>query len=151
MQIQSRNAPGPHLYIDEELIAAVVEAFYHRIRADDTLGPIFAAQVDDWPEHIEKLTRFWSSVLLMSGRYKGSPLQNHLAIPNLSAAHFQRWLGLFADTLTDLCTSDQAALFMSRAECIAQRFQMAISQQSGQVPMICPIGRWPKDQMKGSE
>lgn len=141
MQLQLRNAPGPHAGIDDGLIAAVVNAFYSRIRADTVLGPIFAAHVDDWPDHIEKLTRFWSSVLMMSGRYKGTPLQNHLAIPNLSAKHFQRWLGLFGDTLADLCTSDQADLFMSRAARIAQSFQSAIAQQAGEVPVLCPIPR----------
>jgi hemoglobin len=141
MQMQHRNAPGPHAGIDDGLIVAVVDAFYGRIRADAVLGPIFANHVENWPEHIEKLTRFWSSVLMMSGRYKGTPLQNHLTIPDLSAAHFQRWLGLFADTLSDLCTSDQAALFMSRAARIAQSFQIAISQQAGEVPALCPVGR----------
>jgi hemoglobin len=151
MQAQIRNAPGPQINIDELLIAAVVDAFYRRIRADVLLGPIFAAHVDDWPAHIEKLTRFWSSVLMMSGRYKGTPLQNHLAIPHLSAAHFERWLGLFADTLADLCTSEQAALFMSRAARIAQSFQMAIAQQAGEVPVLCPVERSPQDHMKGPQ
>jgi hypothetical protein len=82
MQPLTRNAPGPPLGIDDNLIAAVVDAFYGRIRADPTLGPIFATTVDDWPAHIEKLTRFWSSVLMMSGRYKGSPLQNILPCRN---------------------------------------------------------------------
>jgi hemoglobin len=151
MHTQIRNAPGPRLDIDDDLIAAVVVAFYSRIRADAALGPVFAAHVDDWSEHIEKLTRFWSSVLMMSGRYKGTPLQSHLAIPSLSAAHFERWLGLFADTLADLCTSEQAALFMSRAARIAQSFQIAIAQQAGEVPLLCPVGRLPRDQANGSE
>jgi hemoglobin len=151
MQTPIRNAPGLDVNLDDVLIAAVVDAFYRRIRSDVLLGPIFAAHVDDWPDHIEKLTRFWSSVLMMSGRYKGTPLQNHLAIPNLSAVHFRRWLGLFADTLADLCTPAQGLLFMSRAERIAQSFQIAISQQIGQVPVLCPIGRWPLDQKTGIE
>jgi hemoglobin len=151
MQTQIRNAPGPKVNVDDALITAIVEAFYRRIRSDLVLGPIFAAYVDDWPSHIEKLTRFWSSVLMMSGRYKGTPLQNHLAIPNLSAAHFRRWLTLFGDTLTDLCTPEQALLFMSRATRIAQSFQIAISQQRKEVPILCPIGRMPQDLNDGAE
>jgi hemoglobin len=140
MQPLPRNAPGPPLGIDDNLIAAVVEAFYGRVRADLMVGPIFAATVDDWSAHIEKLTRFWSSVLMMSGQYKGSPLQKHLALPNLSATHFRVWLGLFHETLAELCTSEQAALFGSRAERIAASFQIAIAQQTGEVPVLCPIG-----------
>jgi hemoglobin len=140
MQTPMRSAPGPLLQIDERLIVTVVEAFYRRIRADAALGPIFAAHVEDWPAHIEKLTRFWSSVLMMSGRYKGSPIERHLALPTLSAAHFRHWLGLFHATLTALCTPEQAALFQSRAERISTSFQMAIAQQKGEVPVLCPIG-----------
>jgi hemoglobin len=140
MQPLPRNAPGPPLGIDDNLIAAVVEAFYGRVRADLMLGPIFATTVDDWSTHIEKLTRFWSSVLMMSGQYKGSPLQKHLALPNLSATHFRVWLGLFHETLAELCTSEQAALFGSRAQRIAASFQIAIAQQTGEVPVLWPIG-----------
>jgi hemoglobin len=140
MQPVPRNAPGPALGVDDNLIAAVVDAFYGRIRADPMLGPIFATSVDDWPAHIEKLTRFWSSVLMMSGQYKGSPLQKHLALPNLSATHFRLWLRLFHETLAELCTPEQASLFGSRAERIAASFQIAIAQQAGDVPVLCPIG-----------
>ena len=42
------------------------------------LGPIFNNAIADWPEHLEKLTAFWSSVMLTSGRYKGNPMAAHL-------------------------------------------------------------------------
>jgi hypothetical protein len=42
------NAPGITVGIEEELIRAVVEAFYARVRTDADLGPIFQ-KVLDWP------------------------------------------------------------------------------------------------------
>jgi hemoglobin len=135
------NAPGPTVAIDEALIREVVVAFYLKVRSDSDLGPVFETRVHDWPEHLRKLTDFWSSVLLLSGQYKGTPLQNHLAIPKLTEAHFQQWLTLFRSTLDELCTPDQTALFMSRAERIATSFRMAVDQRNGVGPVLCPVVR----------
>jgi len=66
------------LAISEEALGLVVERFYARVRLDPLLGPIFGAAVHDWPEHLARLTDFWSSVMLTSGRYKGRPLPAHL-------------------------------------------------------------------------
>ena len=64
--------------ITEERLAALVPAFYARVRNDPLIGPLFNAAVHDWAEHLEKLTAFWSSVMLTTGRYKGSPMAAHL-------------------------------------------------------------------------
>jgi len=93
--------PLPDLCIDEE-IAALVDAFYARVRADAALGPIFAAHVDDWPRHLARLTDFWSSVLRGTARYEGQPMARHLALPHLSAGLFRRWLELFHETTAAL-------------------------------------------------
>ena len=34
----------------------------------------------DWPVHLAKMFDFWSSVTLMTGRFKGSPMQAHLRV-----------------------------------------------------------------------
>lgn len=115
--------------IDRTLIALVVQRFYARVRADAVLGPIFNPRVEDWPEHEAKITRFWSSVLLMSGEYHGSPMQVHLAIPDLDRTDFDRWLALFDQALASSCDADQAADFRSRAARIAEAFQFARAAQ----------------------
>lgn len=58
----------------EAEIAAVVDLFYDRVRADPMLGPVFNGSVKDWPHHLDRLKAFWSSVMLTSGRYKGDPV-----------------------------------------------------------------------------
>ncbi|GGN52418.1 hypothetical protein GCM10011349_25940 [Novosphingobium indicum] len=60
--------------INEEGLSALVEAFYARVRVDEELGPLFNDAIADWPEHLEKLCAFWSSVMLTTGRYKGQPV-----------------------------------------------------------------------------
>ena len=57
------------LDLSENGLAALVEAFYARVRADAQLGPVFDGAIDDWPKHLEKLATFWSSIMLTSGRY----------------------------------------------------------------------------------
>ena len=63
------------------MIEKLVHAFYARVRCDELIGPIFAARISEWDHHLQRLCQFWSSVVLMSGRYHGSPMQKHLALP----------------------------------------------------------------------
>jgi Truncated hemoglobins len=52
--------------IDEAMIERLVREFYVRVRDDAVLGPVFAAKIDDWEPHLQKMFAFWSSVALMS-------------------------------------------------------------------------------------
>src|SRR5262245_47206151 len=85
--------------MDEGGLRQVVGQFYARIRKDPALGPIFNDAIQDWPEHLDKLTDFWSSVMLTSGRYKGRPVPAHLKhASRITPDLFQRWLAIWADT-----------------------------------------------------
>jgi len=128
--------------LDEEMIRAVVHGFYAQVRRDPLIGPIFNGTIppEGWPEHLAKLCDFWSSMLLRSGRYEGRPLPPHLKIPDLSEAHFRRWLTLFRDTVSELCPPDVQALFMERALRIAHSFRLAVAFSRGDdTTMIEPI------------
>src|SRR3546814_13779599 len=64
---------------DLPMIHDVVHAFYGRIRQDAVLGPIFDGVIQDrWDYHLAKMCDFWSSVLLMTGRYDGRPMPAHI-------------------------------------------------------------------------
>lgn len=117
--------------ITEALIERLVHAFYARIRNDDMLGPIFAARVTDWDLHLKKMCAFWSSVALMSGRYSGQPMQAHLPLP-VDRSHFDRWLAIFEETATELCTPAGAAHFIERARRIAESLRMGIAFHRGE-------------------
>lgn len=119
------SAPLPER-VSEELIARLVETFYGRVREDAVLGPIFMARLgEDWQPHLAKLRDFWSSVTLMSGRYRGRPQAAHAGL-GLQPAHFERWLALFEATVAELCTGPAAFLFADRARRIAESLQIGL-------------------------
>ena len=124
-------APSPraplHPEITEALIKDVVDAFYGRIRQDPQLGPIFEREIGErWDEHLPKMYAFWSSVMMLTGRYKGRPVPAHARMRGLTAADFERWLALFGETVGELCPGEVAALFREKAGRIAQSLQLAL-------------------------
>lgn len=113
--------------INEDGLRRVVTAFYARIRQDPELGPIFNDAIHDWPEHLEKLTDFWSSVMLTSGRYKGRPVPAHLKhAQRITPQLFQRWLKIWAETTDELMAPQDAEALQSKAIRIAESLQLAM-------------------------
>jgi hemoglobin len=110
--------------IDEAMIALQVRRFYEAARRDPVLGPIFA-RVTDWESHLTRITDFWSSVALMSGRYHGNPLESHRALP-IGEEHFARWLALWRGTALETCPPPAAARFTLLAERIAASLSRAL-------------------------
>lgn len=129
-----RIGPGVEVGIDEALIRTQVYAFYEKVRADAVLAPIFEAKITDWDPHLERMCDFWSSVLLMSGRYHGRPMPMHAAIPGIAPEHFERWLSLFRETASEVCPPDAAALFVAKAELIGESLLIGIAVSRGQLP-----------------
>ncbi|GAA0641255.1 group III truncated hemoglobin [Brevundimonas lenta] len=113
--------------IDEADIARLVPLFYERVRADPELGPVFNEAVTDWPEHIERLIAFWSSVSNATRRYKGNPMSAHLKHrERMTPELFERWLALWARTAADVLPPPAAAAVQARAERIGQSLQLAL-------------------------
>lgn len=136
------NAPGVAAGITEPMIRTLVVTFYDRVRADPLLGAVFNRVIDDWDAHLDKLCNFWSSVTLMTGRYKGTPMQAHAALPDITPAHFERWLALFQLTATRTCPPEAAAVFVDRANRIAESLQMGIAIHRGE-GIVPPPKRMP--------
>jgi len=120
--------------LDEALVRRVVDAFYAKARRDPVIGPVFNRVIADadWPAHLATIANFWSSMLLGTGSYQGRPMPKHLAIGDLADRHFERWLALFRQTVTELCTPDVAALFVDRAERIAHSFRIGLAIHRGE-------------------
>lgn len=110
--------------LDEERLTALVHRFYGKVRADPLLGPVFDAKISDWSLHLERMSAFWSSVALMTGRYHGSPVAKHAPLP-IGWEHFERWLTLFRETAHETCPPAGAAHVIERAERIARSLHMA--------------------------
>lgn len=127
------KAPGAAVGITEPMIEKLVHTFYARVRRDPLIGPIFNAAIDDWDAHLAKLGDFWSSVTLMTGRYKGTPMRVHAELPGITREHFLRWLALFQATALMTCPPGAAQLFVDRADRIAESLQMGIALHRGEI------------------
>ena len=49
---------------NREDIHLLVSKFYKKVRQDKDLGPFFS-KIEDWDEHLERLTTFWESSLFL--------------------------------------------------------------------------------------
>lgn len=114
--------------IDEAYISLLVDEFYRRIRADETLGPIFEEAIGDrWDYHLPRMKSFWASVALNAGTYSGQPVPAHKKLSQVERSHFQTWLALFRQTLQDTAPTPEAVdYFMERANRIAESLQLAM-------------------------
>jgi hemoglobin len=117
--------------ITDAMIADLVDTFYGRVRQDPLLAPVLA-RVENWDDHLVKLRAFWSSVVLMSGRYHGQPMQAHFPL-SIEPRHFDRWLALFEQTTADVCPPAAAAIFMEKARRIADSFGTAMATRRGEI------------------
>jgi hemoglobin len=134
---QARVGPGVAAGVTEPMIHQLVHGFYAKIRKDPALGPVFNRVIgEDWDAHLAKMCDFWSSVLLMSGRFKGSPMAAHARIPEIRPTHFARWLHVFRQTAEELCPPPAAALFIAKSEVIAQSLQLGIAASCGELPPV---------------
>ncbi|GGE52365.1 hypothetical protein GCM10007276_31700 [Agaricicola taiwanensis] len=125
--------------LSEEQLRELVISFYGSVRRHPRLGPIFEAQVHDWEEHIDRLTRFWSSLMLGSGRYKGNPFAAHQPLaPQLDEALFQEWLGLWAEAADRHFPPSVSSALKQKAQRIASSLQAGLlfrcDAQTGAVP-----------------
>ena len=93
--------PTPDLCTEDE-VHQLVHRFYAQVRHDPVLGPVFDAHITDWEPHLAKMVDFWSGALRGTARFRGTPMPKHVALPGLTAALFQRWLGLFEQTTATL-------------------------------------------------
>jgi hemoglobin len=135
-----RIGPGDYVGVTEEMIHDLVHGFYARVRTDPALGPVFARAIRDeqWPAHLQKMCDFWSSVMLMTGRFHGAPMPAHIRLPDIRPTHFARWLHLFRQTAAEVCHREAAQAFVARAERIAQSLQLGIAASRGELPPVRP-------------
>ncbi len=120
--------------VNEEMIAKLVHTFYGKVRTDPLIGPVFARVIEDWDPHLEKMCDFWSSVMLMSGRYKGNPMIAHMRLKTVRPEHFERWLALFTQTAGEVCPPAAAEAFVGRAQNIARSLQLGMFYRADKYP-----------------
>ena len=116
----------PAVEISPREIGLLVDRFYGDIRAHPRLGPLFEERLaGKWDVHLDRMNRFWRSVLLHSGEYSGQPVVKHNALPDLEEDDFRLWLDLFEQTTATLFAPPTAAPIVVIARRIARSLWLA--------------------------
>ena len=107
-------------------IKLLVNTFYEKVQNDDLIGPIFNEKMTGrWPEHLEKMYRFWQTLLLEEHTYSGSPFPPHKHLP-VNQSHFDRWMEIFTKTVDSLFVGKLAEEAKIRAANMAYMFNYKI-------------------------
>ncbi len=121
-----------------EDICLLVNTFYERIRAHELLGPIFADKIsDNWQPHLDKMYRFWQTVLFDAHTYSGSPFPPHAQLP-VTQLHFDEWLKLWHSTVDEFYEGEKADEAKWRGDKMAALFYHKIEyyKNSAKRPLL---------------
>ena len=119
-------------------IKLLVDNFYGKVRRDEMLKDIFDNVIQDrWPEHLEKMYRFWQTVLFEERTYHGTPFLPHAKLP-VDWPHFERWLQLFYQTVDEHFTGEKAERAKWQGTRMAEMFHHKIEYYKNN-PAASPI------------
>lgn len=104
----------------------LLKYFYADVRQQREIAPIFAAHIQDWPAHLEKIADFWSGATGGPARYRGAMPLKHLPL-GLEERHFQAWLGLWARHCRAHLAAVEAEELIAVAEGIGQRLRQIVA------------------------
>jgi hemoglobin len=108
-------------------IKLLVDNFYSTVQKDAFIGSIFNEKIGNrWPEHLEKMYRFWQTILLEVHSYSGSPFPPHKHLP-VDKEHFDRWMEIFVATVNTLFEGPIADEAKMRAKNMAEMFNYKIN------------------------
>lgn len=119
-------------------IKLLVDTFYQNIRENEMLGPVFSERIrDNWPAHLEKMYRFWQTILLEEHTYFGSPFPPHAQLP-VEQQHFDTWLGLWHSTVDKFFAGEKANEAKWRGDKMATIFLAKITYLKGTsaIPLV---------------
>lgn len=107
-------------------IRQLVHAFYDKVQQDERLGYIFNEAADvDWDTHLPKMVDFWSNLIFQTGRYRGRPFRQHMPLP-IKRGDFERWFGLWTETVNELFEGENAEHAKEMAGKIASSFSIRL-------------------------
>lgn len=109
----------------------LLKYFYADVRQHREIAPIFAAHIEDWPAHLEKIADFWSGVTGGPANYRGGMPVKHFPL-RLEERHFAAWLGLWARQCRARLAPREAEELIGVAETIGQRLRQLIAANASQ-------------------
>jgi len=108
-------------------LMALLRQFYADVRQHREIGPIFNAQIQNWPEHLEKIGDFWSAVAGGPLGYAGPMPQRHFPL-GLEEKHFEAWLDLWRRDCRIYLPPTEATEMIRFAEAIGVRLRALIAE-----------------------
>lgn len=117
---------------DEKDIKNLLDTFYEKVKADNTIGFIFneVAQLD-WEEHMPKIYAFWEGILLGKPGFSGDVMGAHIKLNRLeplTTTHFNQWINLFTETVHQLYKGLKADEAINRALMIRRTMEFNLKQ-----------------------
>ena len=109
-----------------EGIHRLIGPFYAKVRQHPVLGPIFAARINDWPAHLEKIAGFWSGMTGGPLLYGGG-MGRHFSL-GIGDEHFAAWLGLWDENARGLLGPVEADEMSRLAHAIGDDLNRMISR-----------------------
>lgn len=114
-----------------EDISLLVTEFYSKVRTDKQIGYFFNESIQDWDEHLKKLTDFWETNLFFKRNYKGNPKQAHIEVDqnyneSIEQKHFGVWINLWFQTIDDYFEGELANRAKNNARNMASHIFMQI-------------------------
>ncbi len=118
---------------DRNDIGLIVRSFYTKAGKDELLSPIFNKKIigeEQWDSHFVRMDDFWETVLFAKQAYRGNPFPKHLNL-GIEAAHFDRWILLFNETVNENFSGTKAEEMKEKAEKMRQLFEIKLTDSSG--------------------
>lgn len=110
-------------------IDRLLRCFYERALADPLLSPVFETlAVVGLDEHLPVVGDFWEQILFRTTRYRGHFGPVHEALHrqhDLTDARFERWLGLWCETVDESFAGTDAERAKAKAHSMAAALQRA--------------------------
>lgn len=116
-----QSAVPKRTYLDRQAITELVQNFYGDVRADETVGPIFEAELRDrWDIHLPRMVEFWSTLMIGARSFSGNVYGKHMALDGVTPEHFQSWLRLWFTRTDSMFTAIPAGDLQEIATGIAR-------------------------------
>lgn len=105
-----------------EDVQLLVNSFYAKVREDDMLKDIFNNVIQDrWDIHLEKMYRFWQTILFDEHTYSGAPFPPHARMP-IDESHFIIWVQNWTGTVDEFFSGPVAEEAKKRGTLMAAIF-----------------------------
>ena len=115
------------------VLLVLLKHFYADVRQHQEIAPIFAANIEDWPAHLEKIADFWSGITGGPRLYSGGMPWKHVPL-RLEERHFAAWLELWRRNCQVQLRPAEAAELIAAAETIGLRLREIVATHGDSQP-----------------